>query len=360
MKKIFQYLKYGNYTKKDFDDNYFEISFENHMRLKAFTCLLLGFSTVIFLVTFLIPFLKDVRYLYFSLTMISLLAYYLNNLLMQKYTRFLIYLYYIFVMLVFFLLGLINPINSVIASCLICGCYIFVPFILMDKPNRYNFILLLCTVSLLLRSFYFKDFNVFILDAINFTMHTIVSSLLSYYLYNFRMLQIMEKCEITKGRDTDYLTGLKSRRALESFVNDFLKNGKNKSEETVLILLDLDNFKMINDKFGHLTGDKVLKKVAKTLEDTYKKESIISRVGGDEFVIFLSKIANRKEVETLVSETIKKIANISVKNTKLIGCSIGISYPETCKNYKTIFNKADIAMYQAKTNGKNRFETYQC
>ncbi|MCP2606268.1 diguanylate cyclase [Candidatus Aminicenantes bacterium AC-708-I09] len=159
----------------------------------------------------------------------------------------------------------------------------------------------------------------------------------------------------------DYLTGLPNRLLLNDRLNMTLAHAKRKGLKFVLMFLDIDQFKDINDLFGHRIGDLLLKEIANRLKKTLRKSDTIARMGGDEFVILLPEITYKKDVEK-ISEKILKIIQepYIIENYRLyITTSIGIAfYPKDGKDIDTLMKNADFAMYQAKIKGKNNYQFY--
>ncbi len=120
----------------------------------------------------------------------------------------------------------------------------------------------------------------------------------------------------------------------------------------VLIMLDVDHFKTINDTYGHLVGDKVLRKVAQTLKENVRKSDLVGRYGGDEFIIML--VETEKEEGKVVAESIRKtIQNLTFEEDFQITVSMGIcEYHDG--NVDSIINDADVSLYNAKLSGRNR------
>ncbi|MDC8444729.1 MAG: sensor domain-containing diguanylate cyclase [Nitrosomonas sp.] len=162
----------------------------------------------------------------------------------------------------------------------------------------------------------------------------------------------------------DPLTQLFNRRAGEQLLDIMLKNAKKSNEQLVLLLIDLDGFKAVNDHFGHKAGDKVLIEVANRLKTTIRREDILIRLGGDEFVIAFNVAGeSRSEIDHFVENLLNRFkTEIQLKdnNSVTIGSSIGIAvYPRDGKTIGTLMVNADSAMYQAKREGKNR-ALYYC
>lgn len=158
----------------------------------------------------------------------------------------------------------------------------------------------------------------------------------------------------------DSLTGLANRTYFREFLAS-LTQGQSAGEKSAILFLDLDNFKWINDTYGHSFGDQVLKAVSQKLVKCMKQENFIARLGGDEFVLILVNVKNEEEVceflEHLMSEFRQPIlVNSYTLHSQM---SIGIAmYPDDSDNADELLTFADTAMYYAKEHGKNNYQFY--
>jgi diguanylate cyclase (GGDEF)-like protein len=163
---------------------------------------------------------------------------------------------------------------------------------------------------------------------------------------------------IEKLSNSDPLTELPNRGYFEKRINKALENAKNNASQLSLIFIDLDDFKPINDTFGHAEGDKVLCSVAKRLAGRIRNGDSLARIGGDEFVILIEDVPSEDEIYTIAAELID-LLNKPIKtkeNVHQISASLGISfYPKDANSVEKLLNFADKAMYKAKKSGKNRF-----
>lgn len=135
----------------------------------------------------------------------------------------------------------------------------------------------------------------------------------------------------------------------------------NPDEPGLVLLLDLDNFKRLNDVCGHIEGDNFLIKVAEKLKQFCRSTDIISRLGGDEFMIFMPNVKEH-EIQPLVSRIISGIRKEYCKSgvTFEVTASVGIAhYPENGRFFSELYHCADLALYDAKRNGKNCYSQYQ-
>lgn len=159
----------------------------------------------------------------------------------------------------------------------------------------------------------------------------------------------------------DALTGLPNRSLLIERLNKEIDSFSMKQEQFAIFFMDLDGFKVINDKFDHSFGDLLLKNVTERLERILRAKDIICRIGGDEFIMFCSNISKREDAEQIAERILNLFHQdflIQDKNIHItISIGIGI-YPYDGEDTETIIKHADAAMYLAKKNGRNRYEFY--
>ncbi|MCK5649094.1 MAG: EAL domain-containing protein [Gammaproteobacteria bacterium] len=173
--------------------------------------------------------------------------------------------------------------------------------------------------------------------------------------------QVLAKQEAYHLSLFDPLTGLPNRRLLMERLDQEISRCKRHNDLGALLFIDLDDFKTINDTRGHRTGDLLLKEVAKRLTFLNRKEDLVSRLGGDEFVILLSDLGDNivlasSQAQTIAYKTLEVLQdNYELENERhQISCSIGVvMFPEKGRDSHDLIKYADIAMYQAKDEGKN-------
>lgn len=160
----------------------------------------------------------------------------------------------------------------------------------------------------------------------------------------------------------DPMTGLLNKRSLVEYTEDTLLNPANSNRHHYMILLDIDDFKEINDNLGHQAGDQAIQILATTLTDTVNDLGIIGRFGGDEFYILTDRIQDEEDLRRML-RTIRTTANRRV--TEALGLdsftlSMGVAlYPDVGRTYKELFTIADKSLYIAKEKGKNRYIIYR-
>ncbi len=176
-----------------------------------------------------------------------------------------------------------------------------------------------------------------------------------------KILKLTEQNKILQDiARKDGLTDLLNRRYMEKLLNQT----DNREEKGLFLLLDLDNFKLVNDTFGHAVGDEVLIKFAGVLKEEIDKTGSVCRLGGDEFAIYIPKAYEKEELKKIVR---RMIAVIEFEVNELlsescgfkVSVSIGIAEkPEDGSSFMELYSAADKALYYVKQNGKRGFHFY--
>ncbi len=163
--------------------------------------------------------------------------------------------------------------------------------------------------------------------------------------------------KVKEEANIDPLTGLRNRRSFERTLNEFFRDFKRYGYPFSVIMMDLDNFKDINDTYGHLVGDRVLKEIGNILKNYLRAKDVPARTGGEEFTIILPGVGKKEAL--LVAERLRKvIANhpIEYKNKKInLTASFGVSeMREGVKAPEDLIREADEKLYHAKRTGKDK------
>jgi len=160
----------------------------------------------------------------------------------------------------------------------------------------------------------------------------------------------------------DQLTGLPNRVLLIDRLNHLLAQGRRSKRLAAILFLDLDNFKHINDSFGHAEGDNLLKEVSERLNKHTRSCDTLARHGGDEFIILIDDLKKVDNITQVVERIFSEFNKPFVLNGQVcfVTTSIGISiYPDDGEDVSTLLKNADIAMYRAKEEGKNTYQLYE-
>lgn len=160
----------------------------------------------------------------------------------------------------------------------------------------------------------------------------------------------------------DSLTALPNRSFFKKKLNHTLDESLQNGSKTALFFIDVDNFKKVNDTYGHNIGDKMLVTIAKRLVNSIRKDDIVARIGGDEFVIIAKNIKNIKNAKQLAFKLQKKIKQPLEIDTNIfnVSLSIGIAiYPQHAATSDDLLKNADIAMYEVKKEKRDGFKIYR-
>lgn len=188
----------------------------------------------------------------------------------------------------------------------------------------------------------------------------IFCTILLFVLFFLRQLKVRKKLLVLA--QTDSLTGLLNRSSLYNKGQALTTKARDEELEFSVLLFDIDNFKLINDEFGHPVGDKVIQKIAILVNETMRSRDIFSRIGGEEFVALLPRtdIAQAKAIAVRVLEKVSQNNFQEFGINQRITISIGVaSIKDTKKEFDDILHAADLAMYQAKAQGRNQMVSYE-
>lgn len=160
----------------------------------------------------------------------------------------------------------------------------------------------------------------------------------------------------------DSLTGLLNRNSLYDRLAQDMKTAHREQQQLALLFIDLDDFKEINDNFGHKAGDEVLKEVASRLVSSVSESDTVMRLAGDEFVVILMNIKHKSDVDIIAKRILTVIIEpILIHNEpQFVSASIGISlYPTDGEDAEALLNRADAAMYISKKRGSKQFSYHE-
>lgn len=165
--------------------------------------------------------------------------------------------------------------------------------------------------------------------------------------------------ELLRSNKLDPFTEVLNKTAFRNHVLEAIR-GKRADEKSTFFILDIDNFKIINDTCGHLVGDQVIMKVAANLQNNLREEDLVGRIGGDEFCMYLNHISCIEDIEKNALRIIDNIRNLNIsKLQKQLTVSMEICIVDIEKDFEDIFMKADHALYEAKANGRDQFVVYK-
>ncbi|HEX7442825.1 MAG TPA: EAL domain-containing protein, partial [Acidimicrobiales bacterium] len=190
-------------------------------------------------------------------------------------------------------------------------------------------------------------------------LHERLSGLADQAATAIQNLELLEKVSHMAWHDA--LTGLPNRRLFEDRVEQELVRSRRVGEPVCMFFVDLDNFKTVNDTYGHATGDVLIQQVGQRLVETVRSQDTVARLGGDEFAILLPGLVDQLAINQLAERTLDAmytpfdIYGEQVSTSASVGIAIA---PEHGDTYDDLLNRADEAMYRAKDHGRDAFEMF--
>ena len=185
----------------------------------------------------------------------------------------------------------------------------------------------------------------------------IMVCLLILYIFHKTKARNMQ---LLRAAETDALTNAYNKRSTEEKINDVLQ--EHPQEPGTFVIMDVDCFKYVNDRYGHAVGDKVLQQFGQIIQAHFREGDIIGRIGGDEFVVFMRKTENKEGAVARIESLLRKMENLpfAEMNGENVTISVGISFaPEQGTGYLDLYKNADIALYKTKQSGRDGFNVYQ-
>lgn len=171
-----------------------------------------------------------------------------------------------------------------------------------------------------------------------------------------------KELELRLKADKDALTGLYNKGTAVTLITEAINQCVAEGQKAAMIMIDLDHFKSVNDTFGHAAGDMILEEAGEKLSATFKGRDIVGRMGGDEFLVFMTDIKGSEDAVG-ISAKLNKILTRPVKNSQgevTVTASIGIAVLDgAAYDYETLFGMADRALYITKENGRNGRTLYE-
>ncbi len=169
--------------------------------------------------------------------------------------------------------------------------------------------------------------------------------------------EVEQRARLEEQAEKDQLTGIYNRVGFYRML-DQSRVGKLESGLSALCVIDLDEFKYVNDTLGHSGGDELLVLLAHNLKRIFKKDAIISRFGGDEFIVYIEKIGTIEELHSKAKELCHSMDGIMEYNGNSCkrSISMGIAVDSRDISYEELLDKADKELYKSKENGRNQYK----
>ena len=238
-------------------------------------------------------------------------------------------------------------------------CIMFIPVLFILKSKVITSILFFGEIVFIILIFTFKSTQAYEHDLFTTVAALMFSKIVFFITNRLRVRDYIARMKFKKLSMTDSLTELLNKTTFEQSCQDYLQM-RCKADLCTLFVIDLDNFKHINDTMGHKIGDELLKLMGECLKEVSSENDIIGRIGGDEFCVLAQHISKPSRIERRALEFLSRFEERSLTQIGVSAkCSIGIAISdEETDSYLPFFNKADNAMYKAKETQKGYFYVY--
>ena len=215
---------------------------------------------------------------------------------------------------------------------------------------------LVAVVAFIGTALHFKDPIIGQYDIFNSLVGLLCSVVMNHLIFSLRLRDYETRMRYKHQSTYDSLTGLYNKQSSTDAVRQYF-SAHNPETVCAMMVLDLDNFKHVNDTYGHYVGDQVLHCMGETLLNAFRSTDIVSRFGGDEFFVLLKGNDSRVLVERKCLLVQEMFRNLTQEKAGIpVGCSIGAILVRHCEvDFDTLFRQADTVLYRSKTAGKGQY-----
>ena len=340
-------------TYKETKDLAMNENYQNYLFLGRIGGIALSVLTIISMLPGLDEYLGRFRYVFAGFALVFLLMALIFRFYVKEHKEALLPLCYLMSALLLTLAIVIGPVLD--SETLSTTFFIFlfvIALLIVDLPVRLGILFVVASGIFCLAVIVNKRGLTEIHDLINCGIFLLASLIIETRVEERKFKQFRLQRQIEGERDTDGLTTLLTRDAGQRVIERLLENGSVKMAS--LVMMDLDNFKDINDNYGHPAGDVMLGAVGDMLDRLFRETDILVRFGGDEFMLLLPDISEKEEAKACMEKIREHLANMKMIPGYKQTASFGVAFfPEHGKTFEELFTQADKALYAAKYRGKD-------
>lgn len=356
--KCRQIFFYGGIQQQEYEEIAGEVAESNRSSLSiASLCLLLMFGGL-FAGSLFSEMMAPNRMAYASVGAMFLVIHLLCRMMRKKGKKFIIPLWYVALTAMCTYAIILNTfIRNDISATTFCVIMIVAPLLFTDRIWRMLLYIILVVVFFVLLDFRQKAYYLAYTDTVNVICCVFIGSVTHFFIIRTKLTEMTQRRHIERERDTDKLTGCMTKAAFERILQKKMKDGEKKG---TLLVMDLDHFKNVNDTYGHVFGDFVLRAMGECLLGSLPENAMCGRFGGDEFQVWIPGITDRKNLTGMLGELMQRVETIETPDDRVkLGVSIGVAVcPYNGNQYPELFKNADASLYLAKKQGRKRYVFY--
>ena len=249
-----------------------------------------------------------------------------------------------------------TAIRPQLSATTLCAFLVAAPLLIIDRPWRVTAFMVALSAIFVVCAYQFKTRYLAFADSVNVCCCLFIGAAIYTRLVRGKLREILQARLLERQRDTDKLTGLLNKAAVERQIRALLHMPR---QQGTLVVMDIDNFKHVNDTYGHAFGDIVLRRTANCIRAVFPEKALCGRFGGDEFLLFLPgpDDAVAEQMDRMVELLKREVEYPGPQDNFSISAGTAAA-PRDGQSYLTLFQKADQALYVAKRAGKNRWFPY--
>lgn len=350
------YLFYCGIDKEDYYAVRKATHVSNFKTWRILNCLMTAAFALLFIDTFLSNALAENRWYYLAFLLYSALTT-LAFFFIKKESYLAQLWIYVSISALLFFGCLISANHPEIPANTFIVMLLITPLFIIDKAIFTGIELAAASALFTVWTYYAKPHDIWELDYINVIIFGVLGFVIHIISNSVRIREFVLARKLKIQKDIDDLTDLKNKGALTRAIDKVLANPE--KEKGIFCILDIDHFKMINDTYGHTVGDSVIHQLGVYLGSYFTGGEIVGRFGGDEFIFFIEGADDRETAKRIADEILAGVPEHIVlpDETKKVNASIGIAlYHGVEQNYSEIFNKADAALYEVKSDRTKRYQ----
>lgn len=348
-------LIYGGIRKDDYHEIKSDIHQENRNSLMMISFFMVVMFVCLFVCSLFFEIIGPNRLAYggvaFGFLVIGIVCRYIKG----RYLGLVVPLWYVAMTLVCVYAIVLNTvIQTDISATTFCVALVAAPLLFSEQPWRLFLYYVFFVLIFIYADFHHKEYFLAFSDMVNVMCCMLLSCVINFRIIQAKRCELLQRHNIEKDRDTDKLTGCLTKAAFENQITNCLGITQ---KQGILIVMDVDFFKTINDSYGHIYGDMVLRNLGDLFYRHFPKSAVFGRFGGDEFQVWIPGKYEKMEVAMWLNNLLAGVNSIETPDKKVkIGISVGVAlFPKHGDKYQQLFESADEALYLAKDMGKNRY-----